>query len=448
MQRIFLYLLIVSIQASTLCGEQARTWFIDFFSDSELQQLLCETSEERFAPILLNTPDTSRERFLTLYLRRLQALESGQYKERAGSLFKQFLSALEKSPECERKKLSDPFYKLVESLTATFNWVLDSKIEVQSVGKIPLYNYPFLQFSKIAEQAMSGDVALMVEQEQTVHAHAQKNPEMRRAIQEFEKSNKKGYPYSIIQAGCSPKMVIIGTPRSDRQDTVNRFFQVMLEQNVTLIVALNTPSDWDKAIAYYTEENLRAVRINGKTISCIEEKELYCGKVAANLPSKERQKLESLPPNEQELFLLSDELECYRPRIIERTFQVSDGRKITHLQYLQWPDRSAATDLDALLVLVTRQMQVLKNEPGAIGIHCQGGIGRTNYFAILTWLLFEIESMHQKGVDVDEAIFNIPEMMYQLKKQAVRLGGHISGLRFGHIYFMADAYYKTLRIKI
>lgn len=436
------------LPASTYCS-MTTALFTEFFPDNELQKVLQgrhdtkKIREEKFSSNLLSAPSKIREQVLTCYLKRLQIMENSPHRELAGALYRQFLEAFENNSEEQMRQFSDPMHKLVESVSASFHWCLESHIQVDEVGKMPEFNYPLSAFGKIADVALKGDLRPFFLQETAVNVHAQKNPAIRASINEFEKQNQEGYPYSVIQAGNSPKMVIIGTPRADRHDTVNRFFKAMIENDVQVIVTLNTAADWHKAIAYYTKGELEKVNVNGWIVRCVRETELYCGLIAANLPRDLQEKMAALTIDQREKALRDDSLKEYRPRIIERTLQASDGKILTQLHYINWPDRQAATDLDALMVLVKRQMQLLREKRCALAIHCQGGIGRTNFQAIVTWLLSEIDQKQMRGQDVKEAVFNIPEMMYELKRQAARLGGGICSLRCAHMYYVADAYYKA-----
>ena len=125
----------------------------------------------------------------------------------------------------------------------------------------------------------------------------------------------------------------------------------------------------------------------------------------------------------------------YRVRIEERTITANKAgktRTITHLHYINWPDRNEAPDLTALELLMNRQEAL--SEKSSISIHCQGGVGRTLSYALAIWLRKEIREATKRGEHLPSKQFNLPEMTYALKLQAPRLGSSPKGELFALIF--------------
>jgi len=401
--------------------------------------------EEQIPEKILKSPEDTRERISRLFLEHIREHEkNSSEKESCGRLFKKFYDEFDAMPDDKKSKFSDPFYKLLESSKAQFYWCFPKK-EITEIGKFPEYTLSLRGFSSVKTDPEV--VAKMFLQETDVNRHAMENSELREKIARYDQEHKTAYLHSVIQAKNSPKMVVIGTPRTDKDDTVNLFFKAVIDANVSLIIALNTASDWEKAIAYYDDAILQTVDVDGWRVQSVGSQVLYTGDVAKNIPKERRQGLLRLSETERQKVLQSDAYKEFFPSIIERTLvfthsDTGERRQVVHLHYKHWPDRAPAPDLDGLFVMLKRHAEILstQKEPSML-IHCQGGVGRTNFYAILSWIMREIDLMLEKGIDPIDSEHNIPEMMYELKQQAPRLGGMISGERFAQIYEMAYRYY-------
>ncbi len=385
--------------------------------------------------------DTKQEELFQIFLGSLYEQRRTEYKEASQRLFRSFARGFDRLSEDEKRQFSDPFHKEVQKVASAFakrNSSLDSTFLADA--------FKLKDLEKLLMQLPQGNYKRTTQQETDVTKCSLKHEDMRKGIANFQYQNNRAYPHSVIQLGNSPSMVIIGTPRLDRKNSLERFFSVMLEENVEVIVALNTVDDWEEAIAYYEPEQMKSVQLEGHSISCKKSVILYEGDVAANIPKKLQDVLTGLTQAERDELLAQKKYKKYRPRIIERTFVVRENesgarKKITQLHYENWPDRQAAPDLDAWWILLRRQFE-LQNK--SIAIHCQGGIGRTNVHAILTCLVSEMNALQDAGGNLSEAEFNVPLTMYRLKKQAPRLGGLVCGKRFFQIYQMANRYYKEM----
>lgn len=300
----------------------------------------------------------------------------------------------------------------------------------EKYGIFPAATQPLSNFKEISK-----DIPLAHHWESEIQRHAKNDPEMIRLRKKRDETHAAGFTYDVIQSRNSPKMVVHGSPRSDRENCVEEFYKMILNEKVRVIVALNTFSDWEKAISYYDNEQLAATNTGWK-ITCTETKVLYEGAFATNIPKKIQKKLGDLTLDDRALA-------PYRVRLEERTLIAKkDGetRTITHLHYVNWPDHSEAPDLAALELLIQRQESLIEHTNEPVSIHCQGGIGRTLGYIQCIWMRKEIREAIKLGEQVEEKQFNLPEMTYELKKQAPRLGGSPNGERFALVYATAAAY--------
>ncbi|MBS0634814.1 MAG: hypothetical protein JSR37_05070 [Verrucomicrobia bacterium] len=399
---------------------------------ANLQELLSKQQSKdkvRTREFVKTLLDTKQEALFREFLDCLYEQRKTENKGAAKKLFRNFSKRFYRlSPE-EQRIYSDPFHKKIELLATMYAKATKASSETFADAEFKVKD-----IEAVIEKLKKDDYRLAAKQEMAVNRQAAKDRKIGRGLKDFEYRNEKDYPHSVVQLDHSPKMVIIGMPRQDRQDTLNRFFSVMIQEKVDVIIALNTASDWEEAIAYYEFEHLDAVEVDGYSISWKKSELLYEGTVAANLPAKIQNSVDAMSLEEQSEYLRSDKMKKYRPKVFERTFYITERatgekRKLTQLHYENWPDRQASPDLDGWMVLLKRQLQLQKD---SIAIHCQGGIGRTNAHAILTCLVSE--------ANAGQTSFNVPLTMLRLKAQAPRLGGLVCGKRFCQIYEMLQKY--------
>lgn len=415
----------------------------------QLQGLVAATRSKdkirtkQFVENLLNTKD---EELTKIFLGCLyDKKDSSEYKDTSRRLFRVFSEAFDGLGDEERRQFTDSFHKEVQKVSAVFTRrtsTLDGTFEAAT--------FRLKDLDKRIKKLQESNYKRAAKQEADVNRYSLRHEGIQQGVEEFQRLNDADYPHSVIQLDNSPRMVIIGCPRKDRPDSLNRFFSIMLEENVDVIVALNTSADWEEAISYYEPDHLNSVQIDGHTIACKESILLYEGRIAANLPFKVQKELSELSQADRYALLISEKYEKYRPRVVERTFVVTENntgrtRQITQLHYKNWPDRQAAPDLDGWWILLKRQQELQK---GTLAIHCQGGIGRTNAHAIVTYLVSEVDALVRANANLEKATFNVPLTMLRLKEQAPRLGGMVSGKRFAQIYEMLQRYYRDVEQKV
>ncbi len=394
--------------------------------DPRLEQFLVHKHKVKSRHFAGRLIEANQEDLYRLFLASVYEKRTSHDAKR---LFKEFIKLFNKLPEEKQRSLSDPFHKELEKVKSVFSKHLRGYDENFTESDFLIKDLPV-----IVEELQATKYKRARKEEEEVNKVSLQNKEILRGLAHFQSANDKAYPHSIVQLNESPKMIIIGTPRHDRQDTLEHFFSVMIKEDVDVIIALNTPSDWEEAIPYYEHEHIGSIKIDGYTLERERyDKVLYEGEIEANMPLSIKKSLDKMTESERMLVL-----KRYLPRIIERIFWVRDDalgswRKITQLHYENWPDRAEAPDLEGWWVLLKRQLELQK---GAICIHCQGGIGRTNAHAILTCLISQFNAKKDE-------VFNVARTMYQLKEQAPRLGGVICAKRFGQIYEMLLRYSQT-----
>jgi len=395
-------------------------------TNPQLEALVHKKSKIKSRTFAERLVKENKEPLFHLFLDSIYTKRSSHDAKR---LFKAFIKEFDKLPDDKKRALSDPFHKELEKVRSVFikqTKACDARFEES--------DFTLEELETIVQELHETNYARAKKEEEEVNKQSLRNKEICRGVANFQAANDKAYPHSVIQLDESPKMVIIGTPRLDRKNTLRDFFSIMIKEDVDVIVTLNTPEDWEEAIPYYEHEHVESLQISGYTIEReVHDHILYEGKEEANMPQGIKRMLSHMSDTTR----LTVESK-YLPRIIERVFWIKENavgswRKITQLHYENWPDRREAPDLDAWWALLQRQLELTS---GSIAIHCQGGIGRTNAHAILSCLISQLKAANNE-------VFNVPRTMFRLKEQAPRLGGVICAKRFGQIYEMLQRFYST-----
>ncbi|MBS0638170.1 MAG: hypothetical protein JSS12_11730, partial [Verrucomicrobia bacterium] len=221
---------------------------------ANLQELLSKQQSKdkvRTREFVKTLLDTKQEALFREFLDCLYEQRKTENKGAAKKLFRNFSKRFYRlSPE-EQRIYSDPFHKKIELLATMYAKATKASSETFADAEFKVKD-----IEAVIEKLKKDDYRLAAKQEMAVNRQAAKDRKIGRGLKDFEYRNEKDYPHSVVQLDHSPKMVIIGMPRQDRQDTLNRFFSVMIQEKVDVIIALNTASDWEEAIAYYEFEHL------------------------------------------------------------------------------------------------------------------------------------------------------------------------------------------------
>jgi protein tyrosine phosphatase len=105
------------------------------------------------------------------------------------------------------------------------------------------------------------------------------------------------------------------------------------------------------------------------------------------------------------------------PEVTTRTFDLTHPsmnnaqRRVTHLQYTEWPDFGQPSSCAAFLSLVTN-VDTVNNTSGPLLTHCSAGIGRTGTFIVVHAVLEEYRYYHQKKLPLT---FNLIEVLTRIR---------------------------------
>jgi protein tyrosine phosphatase len=105
------------------------------------------------------------------------------------------------------------------------------------------------------------------------------------------------------------------------------------------------------------------------------------------------------------------------PEVTTRTFDLTHPsmngvqRRVTHLQYTEWPDFGQPSSCAAFLTLVDN-VDKANNTGGPLLTHCSAGIGRTGTFIVVHAVLEEYRYYHQKKLPLT---FNLIETLVRIR---------------------------------
>lgn len=402
------------------------------FQDAALQQILLEEIKDPrdvylSKNMLKCVVDSSKENYVHLFLEVIEEQKETQYNPACSRLLDAFIGQLNQNKT--KITISDAIQQSLDRVNRCYKKGI-YKEPITTPGIFPDQVVKVSEFLDVANDEFRPH-----DMEQLVIDHASEDPEMKFLKEARDKRHNEGFSYDVVTLEKIPKLVVCGVPRSDRDNCLAEFYKMLVKEEVPVVIALNTFSDWEKAIAYYDAEVLKQLPQDFE-VSASEPKVLYKGTVATNIPKAMRKKA-------AELGLDHEELMPYRVRLEERTLTVQHKEKrhtATHLHFVNWPDHEEAPDLKALGMLLDRQTAL----GGSAVVHCQGGIGRTLGYLQNFAVREKLRAAYKKADDVNSLEINLPELTYALKRQAPRLGGAPKGERLAQVFRMAHDFAKTL----
>lgn len=235
--------------------------FKNIFSYKALRTLPVCTKKNKvksrfFADCLLRTKE---EALFKLFLRGLyEVRDEHSKKQPAKRLFREFLKRFERLSEEEKRNFSDPFYKELQKVIGVYE-----RKKSPCDDRFKEAAFLLADLEALLPKIQRDNYKLCQEQESKVIRCSNKRHSVRQGNATFVSLNDKAYPHSVMQLDASPKMVIIGTPRHDRNDALTRFWSIMIEERVELIVALNTAGDWEQAIPYHEPDHIASLKLAG-----------------------------------------------------------------------------------------------------------------------------------------------------------------------------------------
>jgi protein tyrosine phosphatase len=428
------------------------------FTDSDLQHALFDgkktVKEKDVASKLLKS--SKREKLIPLFLDALtEQHEAQRYTRTSSRLIKSYESRYDKV----KKKLPKSIQKQSEKTVALFHEKVtpeksnkpNSSIYKGSLGldKFPKENLTLKELAKRAK-----DTSRIKKLYKEIKERCEVKDKDLQSIPKKDakkKENKiKGghtYPYDFNRAGKNIKglfvnasearlpkarYILSGHPHTSK--LIGNFFDVILSRNVKLIITVNQPGEGGMCPAFWTNTELSKAKMrDGWTIKHDEKKKTIAEGSTPSLPDGVKQ---------------GDNKKKWIPKIVERELVATDGKtkkKITHLHYENWHDHKPAPDIELLEKLLDKKDKLHKNPKIPFSINCRGGIGRTGTVALADLCRREIDAQRAKGKKLDKIKLNIPELLYNLRKQRSRTLSHPPQLV--QVYQLTALYYDRLRKK-
>ena len=121
-------------------------------------------------------------------------------------------------------------------------------------------------------------------------------------------------------------------------------------------------------------------------------------------------------------------------------------RELTHLHYENWQDHNPAPDLRLLTILLDRIEELSPSREIPFSVNCKGGVGRTGIITVGYYLRREIDAQLNEGKRFDQITINIPETIYQFRKQRKGMCGNAVQLK--QLYAITDEYVKRLQPRV
>lgn len=233
---------------------------------------------------------------------------------------------------------------------------------------------------------------------------------------------KKAYTYlfdkgSHVAIPNRQNYILTGSPHGAKM--IGNFYDELIKRNVQVILTANQAHESKRCPEFWSNKELKHVKLkDGWQIENIENKT----KVHAK-GKKDAQ-------------------------IVERVLHLKKGnevREITHLHYEKWKDKNPAPDTDLLHALLDRKDALHKSKDVPFVINCKAGKGRTGTLAILDYARKEVDAQIANGKKLSEVRLNIPEMIYEMRKQRPSLLGRTSQVQ--QVYTALGLYHDKLKAK-
>ena len=213
------------------------------------------------------------------------------------------------------------------------------------------------------------------------------------------------------------KYILAACPSKEK--SIAKFYDTCIEKKVRVIITANQVGESGKCPAYWKNKILKELKLShGWSIEHDKSKKtvLATGKKGS--------------------------------KIVERTLVAKKGseeRKIIHMHYVKWEDRMPSPDVDLLMKLLDRKDEIQKGHDVPVAINCKAGRGRTGTIAVADLARKEIDAQLQSGTKLDKVRVNIPEMIYEMRKQRPSILGRVSQVQ--HVYALLGKQYARLKNK-
>lgn len=198
-------------------------------------------------------------------------------------------------------------------------------------------------------------------------------------------------------------------------------FSTVIKDNVRVMVSLHQKTEAKRwCNDFWENRRLRKMNIGGWKIKKVSEKLL-----AKDVPGRSGKRT---------------------PKLLESTLIATRKNKtkvITHLHFDGWPDRSPVSSEKLFNKLLDRMQALNPSADTRIAINCVGGIGRTGSTAVAYCLRKYIDEKIMLKKPLKDLKVNIPDIIYQFRKQRSGIVGQPSHLSLLHS--ATGAYYERCK---
>ncbi len=237
---------------------------------------------------------------------------------------------------------------------------------------------------------------------------------------------KKAYTYlfdrgSHVAIPNRQNYILTGSPHGSKM--IGSFYDELIKRNVQVILTANQANESSSCPEFWSNKELKHVKLKGDwQIENVEN----------------RTKIHAKGKGDS--------------KIVERILHLKKGketREITHLHYEKWKDKNPAPDTELLHALLDRKDELHKSKNVPVDVpfvvNCKAGKGRTGTLAILDYARKEVDAQVAKGKKLNEVSLNIPEMIYEMRKQRPSLLGRTSQVQ--QVYQALGLYHDRLKAK-
>ncbi len=139
--------------------------------------------------------------------------------------------------------------------------------------------------------------------------------------------------------------------------------------------------------------------------------------------------------NVEQKIIAKEELEPDSPCIVESTLIAKKGDEehvMTHFHYDRWRDRHQMPSTDLMLILQDRMEELSPDPTVPIALNCRGGVGRSGSTAVAYLLRKRLQKELLQEKPIDEIEVNLPETVYEFRKQRSGVCGQ--GSQFAQVH--------------
>lgn len=382
--------------------------FRSFFTEPDLQAKLwgdspstpkAKRGKDEIVTSLLQ-PTDSRERCMNLFVATITRNCSGERSQvkDAKKFVEKYMKQIKHLTEAQKAQLQEYTTQLAEIILKAKSLVQES---VSAILQQPL---PLSAMTQKAEELRKNECAGA-----TAISHALNSWEHAANINydAFRTGAKEGHNVNASDIATPlHNFIIAGLPRTILE--AQSYLQAAIKQGCTLFISAHETHEGQnkrKISKFWEDEALSRMTFeNGVTIIRTSVKTLATGDKGDRSTA---------------------------PELIESSLLLSDGKRITHIHYTEWKDRTPCPDETLLMALHDRMAHLVLDAKSPIAINCHGGVGRSATIAASYFLRKHIDKELEAGKPLDEIALNIPQTITefrQFRKHVVANPYHVASL--------------------